>query len=662
MTVSSTENRIEYDGNGVTTDFAFPYRFLADADLVVYVDGDLLTLTTNYMVTGAGDDAGGTVSITVPPGIGTDNVIIFRDPVAVQELDLVENDPLPAEDVEEALDLLTMLVQRNLDRIDRTINISDSDTGDLGLPPAADRANKILGFDDQGDVQMIGSEDSGILAVQLMSSSESEGSSLVMHLPSGEDAVARTVQSKLRDHMSAFDFMTSSEIEDVQAGTALVDVTTALQAAIDAAWLAGAELLLPGGTYSITGVNVYAYSRLVFDPQAILKMSANGFGIRTLVQPGDSLPTGNIQRVQLISPRVHMGGNEGVGILLECCTDAVVRNAYVTNIGSGTFSYNDGLGSDTYTSGGIYLKGISGVYGCYFSHIDSPRTNGGGLGIWLGTSSSLRTSKANMNLITNPVCQSSTTGILIYTGDDNLITKPEVSLCTTGVRVGVPGGGVYQCNRNRFFHVYMENATTGMNITTESSSTVVDGVGSIVSTTTPFTDNGFGTAIFYPKRLAADEYARFYDKEVRGVSGIKFLATQEASSDANTLDDYEEGQFNATIEGTTSAGVGTYSDQTGVYTKVGREIMFDISLQWTAHTGTGDLRVAGLPFTSASGRSIPCSVYIISGLPLASGPVIQGLVAGGATTITLSQYNGTTVAPIPMDTAAFIRISGRYRV
>lgn len=512
------------------------------------------------------------------------------------------------------------------------------------------------------DVQAAIEEVNDNLSAHMADATDAHDAVSISYLHPGTGGSARDMQSKAEESVSVFDFMSSAEITDVQAGTALVDTTASLQEALDDAFTRGKAVKFPAGTYLTTGIKVYPFMRVEFDPQAILKMSANGFGIRTLVQPGDSVPTNNIRRVHLISPRVDMNSKEGVGILVECCTDASVKNAYVTNIGSGTFNYNDGLGSDTYTSGGIYLKGINGVYGCYYSHIESPRTNGGGLGIWLGTSSSLRTSKANMNLITNPVCQSSTTGILLYTADDNVIVKPEVSLSTTGIRVGVPGGGVYYCNRNRFTHVYMEGATTGMNITSESSSTVVDGVGSIISTTTPFTDNGFSTAIFYPKRLGTDDYARFYDKEVRGVAGVKFLATQEASSDANTLDDYKEGSFNATIEGTTSAGVGTYSDQTGLYTKVGREIMFDISLQWTAHTGTGDLRVAGLPFTSASGRSIPCSVYIISGLPLASGPVIQGLVAGGATTITLSQYNGTTVAPIPMDTAAFIRISGRYRV
>ncbi len=35
MTISTTDSRISYNGNGVTTVFSFPYRFLANGHLVV---------------------------------------------------------------------------------------------------------------------------------------------------------------------------------------------------------------------------------------------------------------------------------------------------------------------------------------------------------------------------------------------------------------------------------------------------------------------------------------------------------------------------------------------------------------------------------------------------------------------------------------------------
>lgn len=144
MTISSTTNRVAYTGNGVTTAFAFPYKFLDDADLKVYVDDVLKTLTTDYTVSGEGEDSGGTVTFVVAPANST-SVVILRDPAVTQGLDLVENDPLPAESVENAFDKLTMIAQRLDDRLDRAFVLTDSDVSspDLTIPsPVADEVIK----------------------------------------------------------------------------------------------------------------------------------------------------------------------------------------------------------------------------------------------------------------------------------------------------------------------------------------------------------------------------------------------------------------------------------------------------------------------------------------------------------------------------------------
>ena len=131
MTVSTTESRIGYNGNGATTVFAFPYRFLANADLVVtLVRADttqvVQTLNTDYTVTGAGDDAGGTVTMVVPPATGQ-QLVIVRDVPLTQETDYISGDPFPAESHETALDKLTMISQRLNNLISRSIRLSDAD-------------------------------------------------------------------------------------------------------------------------------------------------------------------------------------------------------------------------------------------------------------------------------------------------------------------------------------------------------------------------------------------------------------------------------------------------------------------------------------------------------------------------------------------------------
>jgi hypothetical protein len=64
--------------------------------------------------------------------------------------------------------------------------------------------------------------------------------------------------------------------------------------------------------------------------------------------------------------------------------------------------------------------------------------------------------------------------------------------------------------------------------------------------------------------------------------GITFPATQSASSDANTLDDYEEGTFSPTISGWS----GTYTTQKGFYTKVGRLVTLIGQVSTVASSGT----------------------------------------------------------------------------
>jgi hypothetical protein len=84
---------------------------------------------------------------------------------------------------------------------------------------------------------------SGVLAAF----SSSNGSSFVGFIQSGTNAVATTVQSKLRESVSVFDFMTAVQIADVRSGNASVDVTAAIQAAHSAS----AQVFYPRGVYRI---------------------------------------------------------------------------------------------------------------------------------------------------------------------------------------------------------------------------------------------------------------------------------------------------------------------------------------------------------------------------------------------------------------------------
>lgn len=82
-------------------------------------------------------------------------------------------------------------------------------------------------------------------------------------------------------------------------------------------------------------------------------------------------------------------------------------------------------------------------------------------------------------------------------------------------------------------------------------------------------------------------------------SGVTFPATQSASSDVNTLDDYEEGTWTPTLI-STGGGTPTYNSAVGTYTKKGREVSvtFSIALTNTGTLAAGTLTIGALPFTA----------------------------------------------------------------
>jgi len=83
-----------------------------------------------------------------------------------------------------------------------------------------------------------------------------------------------------------------------------------------------------------------------------------------------------------------------------------------------------------------------------------------------------------------------------------------------------------------------------------------------------------------------------------GTNGVTFTATQSSSANANTLDDYEEGQWTPAItNGITSP---TYSNQTGYYTKIGDVVNFSFRIYLSGGTRNGSLLTFTLPFVGKS--------------------------------------------------------------
>jgi hypothetical protein len=159
-------------------------------------------------------------------------------------------------------------------------------------------------------------------------------------------------------------------------------------------------------------------------------------------------------------------------------------------------------------------------------------------------------------------------------------------------------------------------------------------------------------------RITSDRYVRL----ASGTGGIQFGGDTAA---ANALDDYEEGTFTPTIVGTSTAGTATYAanGQVGRYTKIGNRVFFDLYLSWTAHTGTGDLQINGLPFTVQNTTNLNRNYSaILNVVAMTAGNLGAAFSSPNTTAVALRQMptGGGSVATIPMDTSAQISISGCF--
>lgn len=139
MTISSTETKAIYTGDGTTDTFPVPFMFLRNEDIrVLVIDERGQELPrfegTDYTLSGVGEQMGGTCVLAQPPAAGR-TVVIRREPALVQEVDYVENDAFPAATHEAALDKLTMICQALAEKLDRalTFRISSAVTG-VNLP------------------------------------------------------------------------------------------------------------------------------------------------------------------------------------------------------------------------------------------------------------------------------------------------------------------------------------------------------------------------------------------------------------------------------------------------------------------------------------------------------------------------------------------------
>lgn len=126
------------------------------------------------------------------------------------------------------------------------------------------------------------------------------------------------------------------------------------------------------------------------------------------------------------------------------------------------------------------------------------------------------------------------------------------------------------------------------------------------------------------------------------LNGITFPATQSASSNANTLDDYEEGTWTPSYNGGLT-GITYGTARNGLYRKIGNQVTVWFVLMTDGLTVTSSsLNIAGLPFTAISTAGSNGTLNVNNATRWTSSPPTTGTVEPNTTTITLYNSIGAT--------------------
>lgn len=488
-----------------------------------------------------------------------------------------------------------------------------------------------------------------------------DNASEVTYNPAGTSAVARTVESKLRDVVSVKDFGA--------VGNGVADDTAAIQAAINYAAPLGRSVYIPSGVYLITALTIPIVAGQHIGVEIFGEGMNSGYNMENAIYRGSVLrstqSTGNIIscdggaaytnrgiRIRNLNIRVstidyaiylkrspdlnllenltvyndHPSG--GSGVCLESCWVGTRINGCAFNaatiganniginvfndIKAGGVSIEDTnatkfskcirIGGDVYQATLRNVAGELGKYGFYIEGND-PKV-----------------------LLDTCHCEFNT-DIAVYIQKSGGVT---VTNCTfyrnaetaSGIKaeIYVASGGLnYNYNttitNNNFFGlgtnvhaIYVSGPSFGSGLISENAITAFGtgtiglymGFGDLFNWTV--TENVFNAA------ATAYNPTQGYKNFNAGLSAnyqIRFASTPVLSTDPNTLDDYEEGTWTPVLGGDGGQSAQTYTEQSGYYQKIGNRVYFTFKVILSAE-GSVNLEaiLTGLPFTISGASGV----------------------------------------------------------
>lgn len=591
--ISNVTRRVVYAASG-TGPYNFTFEILANTDIAVYKDDTLLTLTTDYTVT---INANGTGSITLTASpTGATQIAIVGNRTIQRTSDFVTGGDFFANTVNDELDQLTIFAQQNAEGLQRALQAPQTDPTSINmiLPRAATRANKTLAFDSNGNpttgvsaadvanavTYATNAANSATAAASSASAASSSASTASTKASEASTSATNAASSASSASTSASNASSSASAASTSASNASTSATNAASSAssastsastattqatnasnsASAAATSATNAASSASTASTQATNASNSATAAAASAAAAAASYDSFDDRylgtkssapTLDNDGNALVTGALYyntTTQVMN--VYDGANWIAATAAG--TAAMTRYRYVATAGQTTFSGTDANALTlSYTANNI----IVARNGSMLDPSEYTATNG---------TSVVLTVAAALNDVVDIVAFKSFT--VASVDGQNLVNA---SVTSAKLVDGAATG-----------------AKLGSDVVVTSGSQTVGGVKTFSSE--PMFNAGIA--------LASGQ-------------GINFGASSNtAGMTSETLNDYEEGTWTPSIQGTA-----TYTTQAGYYTKIGRFVSATFEIQINSQ-GTGNvLTIVGLPFVGANGNGQGGSVGYFSG-------------------------------------------------
>ena len=643
MTVSSTTTKKSANGDGSNDTFPYDFKIFDDDDIAVVIRTDSTgaeatkTKTTHYTVTGVGSASGGNVVFTsgnIP--VSGETVVLLRNTARTQLTDYVANDPFPAESHEDALDKLTLITQELEEEIGRSLKVSQTNiiaTSEF-TDDATARANKVLGFDGSGDLQVTaGKVDTITSSVSAVSAGGTPTASATYTASSGALALAFGL---VTGNTGATGNTGSTGAAGSNAGLALTFSNSTSDADPG-----GGKLAFNNGTISSATV-------IFIDDN-----DDNGVDISTFVQSWDDVSNSTARGIVLVTKE----GTASTYAMFKITGSVTNASGYskvtVTHVVSnGTFSNDDGItvqfsysGADasaTDLAGGFTASAACTITTAdnttqlILESTDADATEGPRLDLRrhsaspadddvLGTIRYKGENDASEDLVYAEI-EAQAKDVSDGTEDSELrFFVRRAGDLKEGMMLGPTSVVFNEAGADVDFRVESD-AVTNMLLVDGGNNKVAIGTGTAVGVlTTECTagDSNFALTAYHPTSTSSRTIAKFQSNVgstqadvvtigcdgkitiadgdlVIGTNGhgIDFSASAGGGASSSILDDYEEGTWTPSLSSNTGTAPSA-SSTSGSYTKIGRLVTANATITnvTAGNDDSGQIQVASLPFT-----------------------------------------------------------------